>query len=90
MATIPFAQVQRRLDRLPDRLRADPDQEVVITEDGLPTMVVLSWDRYESLLETDEIQRDEVLMRALRKSVQEIEQGEGLFWEEAKRHLGWR
>ncbi len=89
MATLPLSEARRHFDLLPDRLSADPEQEVVITEDGRPTMVVLSWDRYESLRETDEVRRDRALTDAIRQGVQEIEEGRGLRWDEAKRRLGW-
>ncbi len=53
-------------------------------------MVLISWDRYESLIETEEIQRDAALMDAIEKGVREISVGNDVPWDEARKQVGWR
>jgi len=46
------------------------------------------WDRYESLVETPEIMRDEDLMAALRKGIREVDEGRTIPRETVKAKLG--
>ena len=89
MATLSFPEARRQFDSLPSQLERDPDTPVVITEGGKQVMVVLSWERYESLLETSEIRKDRELIQAIEKGIQEIKEGRGVSWKDAQRRLGW-
>ena len=57
------------------------------TRRGRPVLAVLPWDMYETLLETLEVLGDAELMDTLRRSLQELERGEAMAWEEAERLL---
>jgi prevent-host-death family protein len=60
---------------------------VTITQQGKPVMALLSWDLYESLIETIEILDDKEMMAALRQGIKEAKAGKGISWEAAKKGL---
>jgi hypothetical protein len=49
---------------------------------------VLSWDLYESVIETMEIMSDPELMKAFRQGVKEMQEGKAIPLEQFKRELG--
>jgi antitoxin YefM len=74
------------LTSLPGRLEKEPGA-VAITRRGKPVLAVMPWEFYETLLETLEVLGDPELMEALQHSLQEIEAGQAMEWEDAKRTL---
>jgi hypothetical protein len=48
----------------------------------------MSWDVYESLVETLEIMGDKDLMADLRRSIREVREGKTIPWERVKKDLG--
>lgn len=90
MTSLSLQNVRRRFDVLLDRLRDEPEQPLVVTEDtGEPALVVLSWAQYEALIETLDVRSDPDLMADIQSGVQEIEKGQTLTSEEAWQQLGW-
>jgi antitoxin YefM len=83
---MPITTARHELTSLPERLEKDPGA-VTITRRGKPVLAVLPWEMYETLLETLEVLGDPELMEALRQSMQEIEAGQAIPWEDAKRIL---
>lgn len=83
---IPITTARHELTSLPERLEQDPSA-VAITRRGKPVLAILPWDMYETLLETLEVLSDPDLMEALRCSLEEIESGQTIAWEEAKQTL---
>jgi antitoxin YefM len=83
---IPITTARHELTSLPERLEKDPGA-VTITRRGKPVLAVLPWEMYETLLETLEVLSDPELMEALRCSLEEIESGHTIAWEDAKRTL---
>jgi prevent-host-death family protein len=77
---------RHELTSLPERLAEEPGA-VAVTRRGKPVLAILPWELYESIVETLEILGDEALMDALRQGVQELQDGRGVPWEEAKRVL---
>lgn len=84
---IPITEARSKLTSLPKRLAKKPGT-VAITKRGKPVLAILSWDLYESLIETLEILEDKDLMAVLRNGVAEVEAGKGIPWEKAKSRLG--
>ena len=83
--TIPITQARHELSRLPEEFASgDASDAVAITRRGKPVLAVLSWDLYDSLVETLEILGDEDLMVALRKSIKEMESEKLIPWDEAR------
>ena len=83
--TIPITQARHELSRLPEEFATSGTSDAVaITRRGKPVLAVLSWDMYDSLVETLEILGDEDLMAALRQSIKEMESEELIPWDEAR------
>jgi hypothetical protein len=47
----------------------------------------MTWDLYESIVETLEIMGDAELMASLRDAIEEVAEGETVDWEQAKKEL---
>ena len=84
---IPISQAREELTTLPETLAKEPGA-VAVTRRGDRVLAILPWDLYESIAETLEILGDKDLMTALRRGVQDIEEGKGIPWEEAKKRIG--
>ena len=83
---ISMTAARHELTSLPERLAEQPGA-VAVTRRGKPVLAILPWELYESIVETLEILGDDALMEALRQGVQELEEGHGVPWEDAKRAL---
>ncbi|MGI2905769.1 type II toxin-antitoxin system Phd/YefM family antitoxin [Tolypothrix sp. VBCCA 56010] len=80
-----ITEARRQLLDLPDELNDEP---VIITKHGKPVMAALSFEQYESLLETLSILGDRAFANQLQESIAQAERGETISWEEAKAKLG--
>jgi antitoxin YefM len=89
-APIAMAEARKQLPKLADALEKHPEIGAVkITRHGKPVLAVLSWDLYESVVETMEIMSDPEMMAAFRQGVKEMEEGKGIPWEQVKKELGF-
>ncbi len=79
---------RRELMSLPETLERGP-MAVRVTRRGKPVLAILSWEDFESLMETMEIMSDPETMEQLRKGIQDVKEGRTVPWEEAKKQLGW-
>jgi len=61
---------------------------VKVTRDGKPIMAILSWEMYESIMETLEVLGDAELMAAFRQGIKELAEGKIRPWKEVKKELG--
>ena len=86
MKDLPITEARDELTSLPDKLSAT-HQTVTVTRRGKPVLAILSWDEYESLVETLDVMADEQLMAALRRSIREAKQGKLIPWEQVKGKL---
>lgn len=80
-----ITETRKQLLELPDQLADEP---VIVTRHGKPTMVALSYEQYESLLETIEILSDQAFAAQLTTSIAQAESGETLSLESAIASLG--
>lgn len=86
---LPMAEARKQLPILADALEKHPEIGAIkITRRGKPVLAVLSWDLYESVIETMEIMSDPELMAAFRQGVKEMQEGKAIPLEEFKRELG--
>lgn len=86
---IPIMEARKQLTSLPETLNRDEELDVAeITRRGKPVLAVLPWALYEAISETLEVMGDQQLMTQLRQSIKEMDAGEGIPWEEARRELG--
>lgn len=86
--TLSIREAQEKLETLPRHAETEPDFDpVAIAVAGRPLAVLLSWDYYESLLETLDILRDEEMMVAIRQGELDIAEGRTYSMDEVKRDL---
>ena len=88
MQTIPIIEARKKLTSLPEELEArGKDSAVAVTRRGKPVLAIMSWEFFEALYETIEIMGDEELMKSLRQSIREAQEGKAIPWEGAKKEL---
>ena len=80
-----ITEARQKLLELPDELTDEP---AIVTKHGKPVMAVMSYQQFESLMETLEILSDSQFASQLRESIAQGERGETICWEEAKARLG--
>lgn len=79
-----ITEARRQLLELPGNLAGEP---IIIIKRGKPVMVALSYDQFESLLETLDILSDAEFCDRLQESISQANQGKTISWEEAKTRL---
>ena len=82
-----IAEAQQQLPNLSNELTAEP---AIITKDGKPVIIALSFERFESLLETMEIISDREFMAGLREGIRQADAGETISLDELKAELELR
>ena len=86
--TYPIRDLRQNISRIADRLTEEPGAgAITVTKRGKPVLAVMSWDLYESIVETLEVLGDEALVAELRQGIQEVEADEGIPWKQARRDL---
>ncbi|MBA2363468.1 MAG: type II toxin-antitoxin system Phd/YefM family antitoxin [Chloroflexia bacterium] len=87
--SMPIIEVRKRLTALPEELEREPlAGAVAVTRRGKLVLALMTWDLYESIVETLEIMGDEDLMAALRKGLNQADQDETAAWDTVKAELG--
>lgn len=76
-----ITEARQQLLDLPDELKDEP---VIITRHGKPVMAAISFEQYESLLETLSILSDRKFAEGLQESIAQAEQGKTISWNEVK------
>jgi antitoxin YefM len=90
METLPLSHVKAHLSEIADRVEGQHDR-IVVTRKGRPAAVLMSPEDLESLEETLAVLSDPELMRQIRESEAEAEQGEeGVTLEKLRAELGSR
>jgi len=74
--------------QISELLKEAQDEIVKIKQNGKPSGVLLSWDYYESLIETLEILSDPEMMEGIRRGEEDIKAGRVIPWEKAREELG--
>ena len=87
--TLPMMEARKQLTSLPETLRHDGEIDVMeITRRGKPVLAVMPWELYDAIAETLEVMGDKELRAQLRQSIEEMEKGKAIPWDEAKREMG--
>jgi len=87
--TLPMMEARKQLTSLPETLRHDGEIDVIeITRRGKPVLAVMPWELYDAIAETLEVMGDKELRALLRTSIEEMDKGEAIPWDEAKQELG--
>ena len=66
--TLSLSEVKTHLPALVSRVTSR-DEQIVVTKNGRPAVVILSYDEYGSLRETLDVLSDPAMMRQIRKSL---------------------
>jgi antitoxin YefM len=87
--TLPMMEARKQLTSLPETLMHEGHVDVLeITRRGKPVLAVMPWELYEAVSETLEVMGDKELMVQLRQSITEMNSGNLVSWQDAKRELG--
>ncbi len=87
--TLSIMEARAKLTALPEEFERNPETATItVTRRGKPVLAVMPWDLYDSLIETIEILGDEELMKALRKSLQDVKKGRTYTIAEVRKSLG--
>ena len=86
--TLSIMEARKQLTSLPETLFNNGQLDVLeITRRGKPVLAVLPWELYEAVSETLEVMADKELMAQLRQSIQDIDPGKLISWQDANRSL---
>jgi len=83
---VPITTARKNLAKLGDRA-SRLLEDVIITVNGLPKFVLMSYDEYESWKETEEILSEPGIVDDLKKAEKEIDEGKYVTLEDLKREL---
>ncbi|MDO8577207.1 MAG: type II toxin-antitoxin system Phd/YefM family antitoxin [Candidatus Daviesbacteria bacterium] len=86
--TLPITKARKELPTLVDNANKKLD-EYIITVNGAPAAVLMSAREYDSWKETVDISSDPKLMKSIKESEKEVDEGKGVTWEDAKKQLSW-
>ena len=86
ITTLPITKAREDLTSLVENAK-NKLSEYIITVNGSPAAVLISAAEYESWKETNDIMSDPLLLQAIKQGEKEIDNGEGLVWEDVKKDL---
>lgn len=87
---LPITEAREQLMKLSEEMaRPGSTEAVTITKHGKPVMAVMSYDAYESLMETLAILSDRETTEALRRSLDDVSGGRVQDLEDVFAELGW-
>lgn len=81
-----IAKARAMMSQLPELL-SNENQAMAVTRHGKPVMAMMSWDMFESIMETMDIMGDADLMNALRQSIDDVRAGRLIPLEQVKNDL---
>lgn len=87
--TISITEARSELFNIADDVQK-PDTQYVLTREGKPTMVLLSSDEFDSIMETMEILSDPELLNDIKEAEKEIADGKYVTWDELKKELNYK
>jgi len=86
--TIPITEARKRIFDIAEEIQK-PGVYYTLTEKGRPKAVFMSYDEFDSLMETLEILSDPEVMKRIEQAEKEYKRGEYVTWEELKSELGY-
>lgn len=86
--TLPITKARNELPELAKNAVKKLD-EYVITVNGVPQIVLMSFREYEAWKETEEILSDPKLVKSLKKAEKDVKAGRVYDWEDVKHELGF-
>lgn len=88
MAQLTISEARRGLLDLPRKLGRGRERTATITRHGRPVLAIMTWDLYESIVETLDVLSDPEMAVALRESLEDLTHGRLVNHEEAGKRLG--
>ena len=88
MKTLTLTAARNQLLKIAEEIHEYPEQIVEVSKRGKPVLALLSFNLYESLVETLELLSDEAASEKLRRALRELEKGKTIPWNAAKVKLG--
>ena len=85
LTTLKITAARERLTSIHKNLRAD--ETIAVTNRGKKVLALMRWEKYDAIRETLSILEDENLMKKLKKSLREAEEGKLIPLEEVERKL---
>ncbi|MDP4007280.1 MAG: type II toxin-antitoxin system Phd/YefM family antitoxin [bacterium] len=85
--TLSITEARKRIFEIIDEVQK-PDTYYTLTEKGRPKAVVLSYEEFDSLLETLELLSDPEELKEIEEAEREVKRGEVVSWDEVKKELG--
>ena len=64
------------------------EEPLIVTQEGQPIMTAMSYQKFESLMETLDILADQTFSQKLKASIKQVKSGQTVSWETAKEKLG--
>ncbi len=86
MTTLPLAEVRANLSKLVDEA-VRTHQRIEVTRQGRRSVVILSADDYDSIMETLAILSDQNLMEEIREAEAEVDRGEVFTLDEVEEEM---
>ncbi len=84
-----IVEARKRLTQLPEELGEDHQAgAVTVTRRGKPVLAVMSYELYDSIMETLEVLSDPELMPVLRESIREVQDNRLISWQKVKGESG--
>ena len=84
--SINISKGRNQLLQLPENLENEP---IIITDEDLPIMVAMSYENYQTMLETIEILSDSEFKEQLIAGIKEDKEGKRISFDEAMKQLEW-
>jgi antitoxin YefM len=86
--TLSISEARKRIFDIAEDVQK-PGKFYTFTENGAPKAVLMSADQFDSIMEDLELAADPGFAKRMAAVEKELERGEYVTWEEAKRQLGW-
>ena len=84
---IPIVKARALLTQLPELL-AEENRAVALTRRGKPVLALMPWELFQSVIETLEIMGDVEMMGALRRGIEDVQEGNLVSLDEVKAEFG--
>ena len=85
--TISITEARKRIFEIAQEVQK-PDRRYVLTENGKPQVVVMSYEEFENLMDDIEIYSDPGYAKRIAEAEAEIDRGEYVTWKDLKKELG--
>ena len=86
--TIPITEARKRIFDIAEEVQK-PGVYYTFTEKGRPKAVFMSYDEFDSLMETLEILSDPKIMKSIKQAEDEYKRGEYVTLDQLKKELGY-